>query len=168
MQYNPEKTKRLLLDFAETAHDLRLRVPILTPILNGYFRGEHQNEPLFNVYADGGVVSRELVQEYFKNPTVGIVMPGTTFSFPTGEFTERLTVLSGELEAFISTQGKEMRTRPSNIRAAGAITAPPERVLSMQAMHNQPTFYLCNYYPIPKIETELKSRTVDLTAHMKP
>lgn len=143
-----ENSKRILAERWPSDDDLRREFAYMGQSLDGYFADEESGEPKFNVYEQGRVVSRELVQNIgVKNPTVGVILPGEYY-FPTGNNTETLTVLDGELEACVS------KGFYSLLRRDGTIVAPAETTLNLRVDASCPCFYICRYEP--KIEVVKK------------
>jgi uncharacterized protein YaiE (UPF0345 family) len=106
------------------------------------FETTNMGKPKFNVYENGRVVSRTLIQSPAgKNPTVGVILPGA-YAFPTGSNTETLTVLQGELEASVDTGPV------SRLQRDGTIVAPSGTVLGLTVRKDwAPCFYICRYTP---------------------
>lgn len=144
--------ERLLFKRWPTAEDLRKEFPYMGDSLNGYFgldsAMDKENMPKFNVYEQGRVVSRDLVQLEIppkKHPTVGIILPGE-YNFPTGNNTETLTVLDGELEACVS------KGFYSLLRRDGTIVAPAGTTLNLRVDNaTRSCFYICRYTPKTEI-----------------
>ena len=115
---------------------LRTEFPEMMPLLQGEFIGDFKD---FNVYENGNVISRKLVQGKIKDPTIGIIFPGE-YHFSTGGNTETLTVLEGELEASVNQEPV------SSLRRNGTIIAPAGSVLNL-IVRKDNMFYLCQYEP---------------------
>ena len=135
--------ERLLFASWKTADDLRKAFPYIGDLLEGEFGLDGSGQPKFNVYENGRVVSRNLVQfavPPIKNPTVGIILPGR-YEFPTGDNTETLTILEGNLEAFVD------RGPISILKRYGTIVAPAGTILNLRVQTHDPVFYVCIYTP---------------------
>lgn len=129
--------QRLLETRWPDAGDLRREFPYMADSLLGYFAFGEGGIDKFNVYEDGAVVSRDLIQSHTsKNPTVRVIMPGF-HHFPTGNNTETLTVLEGLLEASVN------GGPASRLRRDGTIIAPAGTTLDLCT--HVPAFYICRY-----------------------
>jgi len=136
--------QRILAERWPTANYLRREFPYMGDNFRGNLRGDFATDSFgrkdFNVYEQGKVVSRTLIQSPpGKNPTVGVILPGN-YSFPTGNNTETLTILDGELEASVN-EGP-----CSILKRDGTIIAPAGTNLHLAA-HYDPVFYICRYEP---------------------
>ena len=143
--------ERILFERWPRADDLRKEFPYMGNSLDGYFAVDpvidDDNVPCFNVYEQGRVVSRTLVQSQdpkAKNPTVGVILPGS-YAFPTGNNTETLTVLQGELEASVTF---DSHGPVSELQRDGTIIAPAGTTLGLKIKEDRmPVFYICRYQP---------------------
>jgi uncharacterized protein YaiE (UPF0345 family) len=140
---NTAEGERLLYERWPTAEDLRKEFPYMDFLLTGRFAEDAMEAPLFNVYENGNVVSRELMHsKHKKNPTIGVILPGS-YAFPTGNNTETLTVLDGVLEASVNNGGLW-----SLLNRDGTIVAPAGATLNLQVdKASSPVFYICRYAP---------------------
>jgi len=130
--------ERILAERWFSATHLRNDFPYMGESLRGEFLGYTCGQPKFNVYENGNVVSRELVQTpNVKNPTVGVILPGI-YHFPTGNNTETLTVLEGGLDACVNDGPTSILTRD------GTIVAPAGTTLNLR-VPGEPCFYICRY-----------------------
>ena len=145
-----ENSKSLLFKRWHTAGDLRREFSYMAADLIGEFALEDSGKPKFNVYENGKVVSRDLVQFVIpplkKNPTVGFILPGE-YHFPTGSNTETLKVLDGQLEAWVNNGPISILMRD------GTIEAPAETILHL-GVATKPCFYICRYTPKPRVEID--------------
>jgi len=137
--------ERILAERWPDAADLRREFSYMGNSLRGFFDVnsvvDDANEPKFNVYENGKVVSRTLVQSLTrKDPTVGVILPGE-YHFGTGNNTETLTVLDGQLEACVS------KGFYSLLRRDGTIVAPAGTTLNLRVDTSRPCFYICRYEP---------------------
>lgn len=125
------------------SYQLRREFPDLEYHLRGIFTGEP-----FNVYKQKGgiVVSRTLTQGLPKNPTVGVISPGE-YQFQTGNNTETMIVLDGQLFAGVLKPGEKVLStnRESMLHPYGGIIAPAGTILDLDA--RSLVFYLCMYQP---------------------
>lgn len=142
------ETERVLYKRWPMAIDLREEFPYMGDLIKGQFAGVGSLEPKFNVYLNWAVVSRNLVHSTDRSkkyPTVGIIIPGE-YRFPTGDNTEILTVLDGELEASVTGDVSKMGPT-STLRRDGTIVAPAGTTLNLRVKNNRPGFYICRYIP---------------------
>jgi len=123
------------------AADLRREFPYMGDLLRGGFNWGPAGA-IFNVYENGRVVSRELVETGvgIKYPTVGVILPGE-YHFGTGNNTETLTVLDGELKASVN------HGPTSSLFRDGTIVAPAGSTLNLGVRSGNLCFYICQYQP---------------------
>lgn len=137
--------ERILFERWHNADDLRRAFPYMGDSLRGNFETTDMGKIKFNVYEQGRVVSRTLIQSPTgKQPTVGVILPGD-YVFPTGNNTETLTVLEGELEAGVTSD----KIGPvSRLQRDGTIVAPAGTTLDLKVRADwMPVFYICRYAP---------------------
>ena len=138
------EAERLLFGAWQTAEDLRNSFPHMIDSLRGEFQSDIKHQPVFHVYENGQVASRTLLQTAKgKNPTVGVILPGS-YSFPTGDNKETLTVLDGELEASVNNGPRSV------LRRDGTIVASSDTLLHLEVRQFGDAgccFYVCRYTP---------------------
>ena len=147
MKFNTEG-ERILYGRWNDAQDLRRDFLYMgdevTGDLRGNFATEGEGNRVFNIYKEGRVVSRPLIQSPTgKNPNVGVILPGAYAFQRKNDSIETLTVLEGELEASVN-DGPASR-----LNRDGAIVAPAGTTLNLTVREGwAPCFYICRFTPI--------------------
>lgn len=119
------------------------------PELEDKLGGEFYRTP--NVYEleKGTVVSWGLEQDKKRNPTYGRV-PRGHFEFPTGEYTELVIILEGNVDAEVRNQDGEAVTEKRTYLKHETIIAPAGTTLVLDP--SSAFTYLCEY---AKVEAEI-------------
>ncbi len=105
------------------------------PGLEDKLYGAFAKDPNIYELDEGTVVSWNLEQGKPKNPTIGMIPPGS-YQFPT-EYTEIVTVLEGILVT--SVDGNEQMLQKGDSR-----TIPPEKTLGLEVEEKE-VVYFCEY-----------------------
>ena len=90
-----------------------------------------------NIYFDGKVTSRTVIQEDGERKTLGIMMPGT-YNFGTQD-AEHMEIIAGNVDVEVSGDG----TNSENIQGGGYFEVPANS--SFNIIVNEPTDYCCTY-----------------------